>query len=104
MSYSRSTMTRSPAGTLQLLPFRAVRYDPSVSDVASVVAPPYDVIDDVERAALEGADPHNVVRLILPRDVRDTGDRYDSAARTFDDWLDDGTLAVDAAPALYVYQ
>jgi uncharacterized protein (DUF1015 family) len=97
-------MTRSPAGTLQLLPFRAVRYDPSVSDVASVVAPPYDVIDDVERAALEGADPHNVVRLILPRDVRDTGDRYDSAARTFDDWLDDGTLAVDAAPALYVYQ
>lgn len=97
-------MTRSPAGTLQLLPFRAVRYDPSVSDLASVVAPPYDVIDDVERAALEGADAHNVVRLILPRDVREPNDRYDDAARIFDDWLGDGTLTVDAEPALYVYQ
>lgn len=97
-------MTRSPAGTLQLLPFRAVRYDPSVSDLSSVVAPPYDVIDHVERAALAVADPHNVVRLILPLDVRETGDRYESAAQTFDTWLDDGTLRVDAAPALYVYQ
>jgi uncharacterized protein (DUF1015 family) len=97
-------MARSPAGTLQLLPFRAVRYDPSVSDLASVVAPPYDVIDEVERAALEGADPHNVVRLILPRDVRGADDRYECAAGTFDDWLGDGTLIVDAAPALYLYQ
>jgi uncharacterized protein (DUF1015 family) len=97
-------MTRSPAGTLQLLPFRAVRYDPSVSDLASVVAPPYDVIDEVERAALEGADAHNVVRLSLPRDAATAGDRYDIAAQTFDDWLEQGTLIVDTAPALYVYQ
>ena len=97
-------MTRSPARTLQLRPFRAVRYDPKAADLAAVVAPPYDVIDDVERAALEDADPHNVVRLILPRDAAEAGDRYDIAAQTFDDWLDQGTLLVDTAPALYVYQ
>jgi|SRR5450432_2025220 uncharacterized protein (DUF1015 family) len=97
-------MTDSAAGTLQLLPFRAVRYNPSVSDLAAVIAPPYDVIDEAEQQALEAKDPHNVVRLILPRDVHDAGDRYVHAAQTFDDWLDDATLIVDEAPALYVYQ
>lgn len=97
-------MTASP-GTLQLLPFRAVRYNPSVSDLAAVIAPPYDVIDDAEQSALEAADPHNVVRLILPRDPGTPGvDRYAAAAQTFERWLDDETLLVDDTPALYVYQ
>jgi len=95
----------SPTGTLQLLPIRAVRYNPSVSDLSAVIAPPYDVIDDAEQAALEAADPHNVVRLILPRDPGLSGtDRYAVAAQTFEQWLDDETLLVDDAPALYVYQ
>jgi uncharacterized protein (DUF1015 family) len=90
---------------LQLLPFRAIRYNPSVSDLAAVIAPPYDVIDDAEQSALEAADPHNVVRLILPRDPGVPGvDRYTAATQTFEQWLDDETLRVDGAPALYVYQ
>ena len=98
-------MTASPTGTLQLLPFRAIRYNPSVSDLAAVIAPPYDVIDDAGQSALEAADPHNVVRLILPRDPGVPGvDRYTAAAQTFEQWLDDETLRVDDAPALYVYQ
>jgi uncharacterized protein (DUF1015 family) len=98
-------MTASPTATLQLLPFRAVRYNTSVSDLAALIAPPYDVIDDTEQAALEAADPHNVVRLILPRDPGVPGvDRYAAAAQTFEQWLDDETLVVDDAPALYVYQ
>jgi uncharacterized protein (DUF1015 family) len=98
-------VTGSPSGTLQLLPFRAVRYNTSVSDLAAVIAPPYDVIDDAGQAALEAADPHNVVRLILPRDPGIPGaDRYAAAAQTFERWLDDATLLVDDAPALYVYQ
>jgi len=98
-------VTASPTATLQLLPFRAVRYNPSVSDLAAVVAPPYDVIDDTEQLALEAADPHNVVRLILPRDPGIPGvDRYEAAAQTFEQWLDDETLLVDDTPALYVYQ
>ena len=91
-------MTASPTGTLQLLPFRAVRYNTSVSDLAAVLAPPYDVIDEAEQAELEAADPHNVVRLILPRDPGIPGvDRYARAAQTFEHWLDDETLLVDDA-------
>ena len=98
-------MPASPTATLQLLPFRAVRYNPSVSDLAAVLAPPYDVIDETEQSALEAADPHNVVRLILPRDPGVPGvDRYATAAQTFERWLDDETLLVDDTPALYVYQ
>ena len=98
-------MTASPTATLQLLPFRAVRYNPSVSDLVAVIAPPYDVIDDAQQSALEAADPHNVVRLILPRDPGIPGvDRYAAAAQTFEQWLDDETLLVDDTPALYVYQ
>jgi uncharacterized protein (DUF1015 family) len=91
---------------LQLLPFRAVRYNPSVSDLSAVLAPPYDVIDESEHERLEASDPYNVVRLILPRDPTESGivDRYDAAAQTFNEWLDAAVLAVDDKPALYVYQ
>ncbi|MDQ1494042.1 MAG: hypothetical protein QOG69_525 [Actinomycetota bacterium] len=109
------------SATLRLLPFRAVRYHASDAELAALTAPPYDVIDEDERRALEAAQPHNVVRLILPRDPNETSeppagepadpsdghppsDRYASAAQTFDRWLDDGILGVDAEPALYVYQ
>jgi uncharacterized protein (DUF1015 family) len=99
-------------GQLRLLPFRAVRYNSEwVPDLASVTAPPYDVIDEDEQVQLESRDPHNVVRLILPRDAPETAtdanastDRYANAARTFDKWLADDVLAPDETVALYVYQ
>ena len=82
-----------------------MRYNTSVSDLGAVLAPPYDVIDEGEHERLEASDPHNVVRLILPRDPAGPGiTRYDRAAQTFNDWLDDAVLAVDDTPALYVYQ
>jgi uncharacterized protein (DUF1015 family) len=104
---TRSEMTVPAHGSLQLLPFRAVRYNAEGNALARVTAPPYDVIDDAQRAALAARDPHNVVRLILPEEPTDpleTHDRYTAAAATFDRWLDDATLVVDKQPALYVYQ
>ncbi|HEX3907685.1 MAG TPA: DUF1015 domain-containing protein [Mycobacteriales bacterium] len=86
---------------LVLAPFRALRYDAAHVDVGAVVAPPYDVIDDAERDALEARDPHNVVRLTLPRG----GDeRYATAAATLAAWRLDGSLAADATAAVYVYE
>lgn len=83
-----------------LNPFRGLRYDPHlVGDVARVVAPPYDVIDSARQAALYASSPHNVVRLILNRD----GDPYAAAAATLAGWRSSGVLALDAAPALYLY-
>lgn len=91
---------------LRVFPFRGVRYDPSrVSDLAAVTSPPYDVIDDDSAAHLEGLDPHNVVRLILPRRHGPDGHAgYDDAAERLGAWLADGTLERDEEPSLYVYE
>jgi uncharacterized protein (DUF1015 family) len=91
-----------PAG-LDLAAFRGVRY--AGADLARVTTPPYDVIDEAARARLEEASPLSAVRLILPRDVDGVpGSRYGEAARLLNSWRADGTLAVDADPALYVYE
>ncbi len=50
-------------------------------------------------------DPHNVVRLILPRqDPAHPGEGYGEAARLLQEWQDEGILVPDAQPALYVYE
>jgi uncharacterized protein (DUF1015 family) len=86
-------------------PFAGVRYRDNLSvRLATLVAPPYDVVDDDQRAALEASDEHNSVRLILPQDVATDGDRYEHAAETFSRWCADGILASDPQPRFYAYR
>ena len=85
-------------------PFAGVRYSGEPAALAALVAPPYDVIDEDERAALEAADAHNSVRLILPRDQSQPGDRYEAAATRFREWMSSGVLARDPSPRLYTYR
>ncbi|HEX3921446.1 MAG TPA: DUF1015 domain-containing protein [Streptosporangiaceae bacterium] len=94
-----------PAG-LALTPFRGVRYARErVSGLAEVTSPPYDVIAHDIEAQLIAADPHNVVRLILPQHAPgDQGDVYDTAAATLRAWQDGQILRTDPEPALYVYE
>lgn len=87
-----------------LSPFRALRYDGTRADLHSVTSPPYDVLDAAGVAALEQASDVNVVRLILPRDGADKGDRYERAAATLRQWRAEGVLRPDDEPALYVYE
>jgi uncharacterized protein (DUF1015 family) len=91
---------------LALAPFRALRYaavDPA--ELARLTSPPYDVIDADEQRALEGADPRNVVHLILPRDQSGApGSGYQLAARRLREWRAAGVLRPDDRPALYVYE
>ena len=89
-----------------LEPFRGVRYaEDRVSGLAEVTSPPYDVIAADNENQLMAADPHNVVRLILPRHpAGQPGSPYTDAARDLSGWLADGILAADPAPALYVYE
>ena len=78
-------------------PFPGLRYSPShVSSLDDVVCPPYDVISDSERAALEARSPSNVVRLELPHEDGG-GDRYRRARELLDSWRDGGILHRDAA-------
>jgi uncharacterized protein (DUF1015 family) len=66
-----------------------------------VLAPPYDVIDEAERAALLARDPHNVVRLILPEGGPE--ERYRNAAGLLAGWRATGVLHRDERPCLYRY-
>ncbi|MEV4335239.1 DUF1015 domain-containing protein [Streptomyces sp. NPDC049597] len=90
---------------LHLIPFRGLRYVPErVGSLAAVTSPPYDVVvrpDGLHH--LESADPHNIVRLILPQ-AASPEDRHRQAADTLSRWLSDGVLAADPEPALYVYE
>ena len=94
-----------PAG-LELAPFRGVRYaQERVSGLAEVTSPPYDVIGQDTAQQLRDADPHNVVRLILPRqDPARPGEEYHDAARLLADWRREGILVAGDEPALYVYE
>src|SRR4051794_34707272 len=88
-------------------PFRGVRYDMAqVGALSDVVAPPYDVIDPALQDRLYQASPYNIIRLELNRE--EPGDdpatsRYARAARFLKEWLRDGVLREDNAPALYLY-
>ncbi|MFJ3784255.1 DUF1015 family protein [Streptomyces sp. NPDC090093] len=96
---------RDDTAGLRLAPFRGLRYVPErVGSLAAVTSPPYDVVvrpDGLHH--LESADPHNIVRLILPQAVT-AGTRHRKAAVTLDRWLADGVLAPDPSPVLYVYE
>ncbi|MEU6402616.1 DUF1015 domain-containing protein [Streptomyces sp. NPDC046985] len=102
------TAGHSPVATrrgLDLAPFRGLRYDPDrVGSLAAVTSPPYDVVvrpDGLHH--LESADPHNIVRLILPQ--AGTPDaRNEQAADTLRRWLSEGVLTADPDPGLYVYE
>ncbi|GAB1823132.1 DUF1015 family protein [Herbidospora sp. RD11066] len=88
-------MERSERAGLVLRPFRGVRY--TADDLSAVTSPPYDLISPAEARRLADAHPNNVVRLILPG-------HYAEARDTLATWLDEGILAADETPALYVYE
>jgi uncharacterized protein (DUF1015 family) len=76
-------------------PFKALRYDEDVAGpLASLVAPPYDVISDEQRAAYLARSPHNVVHLTLP-------DSAEQAARDLAAWRESGVLAEDTEPSYW---
>jgi len=89
-----------------MAPFRGVRYArDKVSGLAEVTSPPYDVIAHDIEDQLIAADPHNVVRLILPRHAPGhEGNVYDDAARTLREWQREQILRPDPEPSLYVYE
>ncbi len=80
-----------------LRPFRALRYDAAAGDLERLVCPPYDVIDDDERAALLAASPYNAVRLELPEL------EYDLVGALIDGWLGAGVLRRERSPGLVAW-
>ncbi len=76
-------------------PFRAVRYSGAAGSLADLVAPPFDDVDEEERARLLSKSPYNVVHVTLP-------DSVDEAGRLYRDWLGGGILTQDRDPAVWL--
>jgi uncharacterized protein (DUF1015 family) len=79
-------------------PFKGYRYDANrVGQVRDVVTQPYDKIPDTLREEYLQRHPNNFVRVIK-------NPNYEEAAGFMDQWIDQGILARDSEPALYVYE
>lgn len=98
---------------LQVHPFRALTYaGRSPEQLARVSSPAYDLVTAAGRGRLAAADPHNVVRLILPDVPSTPGEPEDGRARrsaalaaaTLAAWRADGVLVQDGTPALWCYR
>jgi uncharacterized protein (DUF1015 family) len=82
-------------------PLRALHYDlAKVGSLADVTAPPYDVIDADQRAALLARSPYNVVAIDLPEGEPD---RYAAAAALLESWELEGAVVRDPEPAIWAH-
>jgi uncharacterized protein (DUF1015 family) len=85
-------------------PLRALHYDLSlVGSLGDVVAPPYDVIDAQQRAALIARSPFNVVAVDLPQSKPGGQDPYEAARDLFDSWQLQGAVVRDSQPAIWAH-
>ena len=84
----------------EFLPFRALRYA-ATDDLATLVAPPYDVLSDADVDALQAGSDHNITRIDVPRGG---SDRYDRAADLLQEWRRDGVLVADEEPSFTIYR
>jgi uncharacterized protein (DUF1015 family) len=103
------------AAGLDVRPFRALTYrDHDPEHLARVTSPAYDLVTAAGRDRLAAADPHNIVRLILPhvdpvpgadtsRSARDHRSA-EAAAETLRGWLAHQVLVPDDTPALWRYE
>ena len=79
----------------EVMPFRAVRYTGAAGSLDDLVAPPYDAVDDAERARLYTRSPYNVIHVTLPESAEEAG-------RLYREWLGDGILAQDEGEATWL--
>jgi uncharacterized protein (DUF1015 family) len=91
-----------------IIPFKGLRYNQEkICNLASVVTPPYDIIDESAQARYYAENSTNVIRLelglIFPEDTA-VNNRYTRASQYLEKWIEDETLIREENPALYVYQ
>jgi uncharacterized protein (DUF1015 family) len=88
-------------------PFKAVRYATQASsDISTRLSPPYDILDEADKASYLKTDPANFVKVDLPHTPPKAAGPpacYQACKQVLDAWRADGTMVRDDAPALYVY-
>lgn len=88
--------------------FNGIRYNESkVGRLESVTCPPYDIISPQDEIYYQKLHPNNFVRLILGADIEgddENNNRFTRAKAFLEEWLNEGVLAKDEKPALYIYE
>src|SRR5450755_3665674 len=86
-----------------ILPVRALRYDPDQVSASEVVTQPYDKITPAMQEGYYAASPYNLVQIILGhREPDNTADNvYARAAAYGRDWRAKGILRQDSMPSIY---
>ncbi|HKR97752.1 MAG TPA: DUF1015 domain-containing protein [Candidatus Angelobacter sp.] len=90
----------------EIIPFRALRYDPHQVKLDDVLTQPYDKITPEMQAKYYERSPHNLVRIILGKAGEtdtDSFNVYTRAAEYLHDWRSGGLLKRDPEPAIYIY-
>ena len=90
----------------EIIPFKALRYDPQSVKLEDVVTQPYDKITPEMQSRYYDLSPNNLVRIILGK-PGETDNRnfnvYTRAAEYLHDWRSDGILKQDPEPGFYFY-
>ena len=91
----------------EIHPFPGVRYNQELArDLADIICPPYDIITPQLQQELYHRSPYNFVRVECGRELpQDTAadNKYTRSAATLEQWLEQGVLVVDPAPAIYLH-
>jgi uncharacterized protein (DUF1015 family) len=115
-------------GLAHIKPFAAIRYVAGKTlSLSDVIAPPYDVLDEAQKSALQAKHPNNIVTVdcpwISPKTAGAVGgvvdpartasatpstavgpdEVYERANTTLQAWLSAGILKRDRRPAIYPY-
>ena len=87
----------------KIKPLQALIYNPEkIKDLSRVVCPPYDIISPQRQQYYHQLDPHNLIHVLLGKDIPGE-DKYLRAAGYFQDWLKDKILIQEKNPAIYFY-
>ncbi len=90
---------------MEVSPFRGICYNQRiVGDLARALCPPYDVITSEQQKLYYEKSNYNVIRLEFPTEsLEPTGDSYQRAAITFQQWLKHGVLQLDSVSSFYLH-
>jgi len=90
----------------EIIPFKALRYDPDQVKLEDVLTQPYDKITPEMQSRYYEQSAHNLVRIILGKAGETDTDNfnvYTRAAEYLHDWRSGGILRQDPVPGIYAY-
>lgn len=84
--------------------FRGLRFTDKAGSTGEVCCPPYDIISPEQKKQYLAENPHNIIRLELPKTAEDTDEAYGKARAYLNEWLDEEILKCDEKPSIYIYE